>query len=377
MIIASTHDFREEARRKLPHFLFEYIDGGSYDERTLHANVDDLKQISLRQRVLRDVSTLDLSTELFGEKLAMPVILAPVGLAGMYARRGEVQAARAASSRNIPMTLSTVSVCPVDEVAAAANRPIWFQLYVLKDRGFMREVLTRAKAAGASVLVFTVDLVTPGARYRDARSGMSGPFSAQRRVLQAMMRPQWAWDVGVMGRPHTLGNVAQALGRTAGPVDFLGFIGKNFDASITWKDLEWVRDFWGGPMIVKGVLDVEDARSAASLGVDGLVVSNHGGRQLDGALSTAKALGPIAEAVGDKLTILADSGVRTGLDVVRLLALGAKGVMLGRAYAYALAAGGEKGVAQMLDLVRAEMQTAMALSGVRNLAEIDRNLLAD
>jgi L-lactate dehydrogenase (cytochrome) len=303
-------------------------------------------------------------------------VIAPVGLAGMFARRGEVQAARAAAKRNIPFTLSTVGVCPVGEVAAASERAIWFQLYVLKDRSFMRDVLTLAKEAGARVLVFTVDLVTPGARYRDARSGMSGPFSAQRRMVQAMMRPDWAINVGLRGRPHTLGNVAQVLGRTGSPVDFLGWIGRNFDASITWKDLEWVRDFWDGPMIVKGVLDVEDAREVAALGVDGLVVSNHGGRQLDGALSTARALPAIADAVGDQMTLLADSGVRTGLDVVRMLALGAKGVMLGRAYAYALAAGGEEGVLSMLDLVRREMQVAMALTGARTVAEIDRSLLA-
>ena len=376
MIIASTNDFREAARRKLPKFLFDYIDGGSYDERTLAANVADLSGLALKQRVLRDVSKLDVSTTLFGEPMGMPIALAPVGLTGMYARRGEAQAARAASAFNIPTCLSTVSVCPIDEVARAATRPIWFQLYVLKDRGFMRDMLTWAKQEGASVLVFTVDLVTPGARYRDARSGMSGPFSAQRRLWQAATHPAWAYDVGLMGRPHTLGNVAKVLNRKAGPVGFLGWIAQNFDASITWKDLEWIRDFWAGPMVVKGVLDVDDARSAQGLGVDGLVVSNHGGRQLDGALSTARALPAIADAVGDKLTLLADSGVRTGLDVVRMLALGAKGVLIGRPYAYALAAEGEAGVHKLLTLLKRGMEVAMALTGVASIAEIDRSILA-
>lgn len=377
MIISSTTDFREAARRKLPRFLFDYIDGGAYAERTLARNVSDLADIALRQRVLKDVSGGDPSTTLFGVRQALPVALAPVGLTGMYARRGEVQAARAAAKKGVPFCLSTVSVCDVDEVSKASPAPIWFQLYVLRDRAFMRDLLVRARQAGATALVFTVDMPVPGARYRDAHSGMSGPNAAARRLLQAAFKPAWAWDVGLMGRPHTLGNVAPVLGKDSGLEDFMGWLGANFDPSIQWKDLEWIRDLWKGPLIIKGVLDPEDAKAAADIGADGVVVSNHGGRQLDGVLSSARALPPIAEAVGDRLTVLADGGVRSGLDVVRMLALGAKGVLLGRAAVYALAARGEAGVTQLLDLIEKEMRVAMALTGVCDVASIDRSILAE
>ncbi|WP_184718802.1 FMN-dependent L-lactate dehydrogenase LldD [Caulobacter sp.] len=377
MIVSSTTDFREAARRKLPRFLFDYIDGGAYAERTLGRNVSDLADIALRQRVLKDVSAGDPSTTLFGVKQALPVALAPVGLTGMYARRGECQAARAAAKKGVPYCLSTVSVCDVDEVSKASTNPIWFQLYVLRDRAFMRDLLIRAREAGATALVFTVDMPVPGARYRDAHSGMSGPNAAARRMIQAMLKPQWAWDVGVMGRPHTLGNVAPVLGENSGLEDFMGWLGANFDPSIQWKDLEWIRDLWKGPLIIKGVLDPEDAKAAADIGADGVVVSNHGGRQLDGVLSSARALPAIADAVGDRLTVLADSGVRSGLDVVRMLALGAKGVLLGRAAVYALATNGEAGVTQLLDLIEKEMRVAMALTGVRDVASIDRSILAE
>lgn len=375
-IVSSTTDFREAARRRLPRFLFDYIDGGAYAERTLVRNVADLADLSLRQRVLKDVSRVSTKATLFGVEQAMPVALAPVGLTGMYARRGECQAARAAAKKGVPFCLSTVGVCDVDEVARASSAPIWFQLYVLRDRAFMRDLLARAAGAGATTLVFTVDMPVPGARYRDAHSGMSGPNAAARRILQAVLKPDWAWDVGVMGRPHTLGNVAPVLGDNSGLEDFMGWLGANFDPSIQWKDLEWIREVWKGPLVIKGVLDPEDAKAAADIGADGIVVSNHGGRQLDGVLSSARALPAIAEAVGDRLTVLADSGVRSGLDVVRMLALGAQGVLLGRAWVYALAARGESGVTQLLDLFEKEMRVAMALTGVNSVAEIDRSILA-
>jgi len=375
-IVSSTTDFREAARRRLPRFLFDYIDGGAYAERTLARNMSDLADLSLRQRVLKDVSRVSTKATLFGVEQALPLALAPVGLTGMYARRGECQAARAAAKKGVPFCLSTVGVCDVDEVARASSAPIWFQLYVLRDRAFMRDLLARAAAAGATTLVFTVDMPVPGARYRDAHSGMSGPNAALRRIVQAMFKPDWAWDVGVMGRPHTLGNVAPVLGDKSGLEDFMGWLGANFDPSIQWKDLEWIRDVWKGPLVIKGVLDPEDARAAADIGADGIVVSNHGGRQLDGVLSSACALPAIADAVADRLTVLADSGVRSGLDVVRMLALGAHGVMLGRAWVYALAARGEAGVTQLLDLFEKEMRVAMALTGVNGVAEIDRSILA-
>ena len=373
--IASTTDFRAAARARLPRFLFDYADGGSYAERTLHRNVADLSDIALRQRVLRDVATIDLSTTLFGRKMPLPVALAPIGIAGMYRRRGETLAARAANARGLPFTLSTVGLCGMEEVRRASDGPLWFQLYVLKDRGFMLDLLAKAKEQGAEALVFTVDMPVPGARYRDAHSGMSGPYAALRRVIQAMFRPKWAWDVGLRGRPHRLGNLAPVLGNASGMNDYMGWLGANFDPSIQWRDLEWIRDSWDGPLIVKGILEPDDARSAAALGAQGIVVSNHGGRQLDGVLSSARALPAIADAVGDRLTILADSGVRSGLDVVRMLALGAHGVLLGRAWLYALAACGEAGVTQLLDLIEKEMRVAMTLTGVNAVSKIDQSIL--
>ena len=376
MIVSSASDYREAARRRLPRFLFDYVDGGANAEQTMKANIADLGQVNLRQRVLKNVPDLSLATEWFGQVSAIPVVIGPVGLTGMLARRGEVQAAKAAAQREVPFVLSTVSVCSLEEVTSQCPRPIWFQLYVLKDRGFMRSVLERAWSAGVKNLVFTVDMPVPGPRYRDAHSGMSGPFAARRRILQAMMKPAWAFDVGVRGRPHDLGNVSRYLGKAIGLNDYIGWLGENFDASISWSDLEWIRDFWKGPMIIKGILDPEDARDAVRFGANGIVVSNHGGRQLDGVLSTAKALPTIADAVGDDLVVFVDSGVRSGLDVLRMLALGAKGVMLGRAPAFALAASGQAGIENMLDIFATEMRVAMTLTGVASVARIDRTILA-
>jgi L-lactate dehydrogenase (cytochrome) len=376
MIISSASDYRAAAKRKLPRFLFDYIDGGAYAEHTLRANSSDLADISLRQRILKNVDSLSLTTTLFGEPLAMPIILSPVGLTGMYARRGEVQAAKAAANKGIPLCLSTVSVCSIEEVASQSPQPIWFQLYVLKDRGFMRNALERAQAAGVKTLVFTVDMPTPGARYRDAHSGMSGPYAAPRRILQAMTKPDWALNVGLLGRPHDLGNISKYLGKATTLEDYVGWLANNFDPSISWKDLEWIREFWKGPMIIKGILDPQDAKDAVSFGADGIVVSNHGGRQLDGVLSTTKALPPIAQAVGDDLTVLVDSGIRSGLDVVRMLALGAKSVLLGRSTVYALAADGQRGVENLLDIFAKEMRVAMTLTGVTSIGQIDATTLA-
>lgn len=376
---ASISDYRARARRRLPTFLFEYLDGGSYDEVTLRRNQRDLQDIALRQRVLRNVSELDLSTTYFGQQTKLPVALAPIGLAGMFARRGEVQAARAARVAGVPYTLSTVSACSLEEVARGSPEPFWFQLYMIRDRGFMHDLLQRAAAAKCSALVFTVDMPVPGSRYRDYRSGLAGASGlggSLNRIAQACLRPDWAWDVGVLGRPHKLGNVAPVLGRSSGLEDFFRWMRENFDPSVTWRDLEWVRSEWKGPLILKGVLDRDDALAAVETGADGLVVSNHGGRQLDGVLSAARALPAIADAVGGKTVIFADGGVRSGLDVLRMLALGANGVMLGRAWAYALAARGEAGVAHILELIGAEMRVAMALTGVTRIADISPAILA-
>jgi L-lactate dehydrogenase (cytochrome) len=376
MAIACVDDFRTAAKRRLPRFLFDYIDGGAYSEVTLRRNVDDLAAVALRQRVLRDVAKIDVSTTLFGREIAMPVGLGPVGLSGMYARRGEAVAAREAAKKGLPACLSSLSVCSLKEVAAAGADPLWFQLYVIKDRGYMAELLAAAKAERCSALVFTVDLPVPGARYRDIHSGLAGPNARARRLGQALTHPRWLWDVVLRGRPHSLGNFEPVLGKASGLDDYIGWIGRNFDAGIAWKDIAWIRQHWQGPLIVKGILDPEDAREAVKLGADGLVVSNHGGRQLDGVLSTARALPAIADAAGSDLTVLADGGVRSGLDVLRMLALGAKGVLLGRAWAYALAAEGGAGVAKMLAIVEAELRVAMALTGITRIDQASRDILA-
>ena len=289
-----------------------------------------------------------------------------------------MQAARAANAAGVPFTLSTVSACSLAEVAKGTDKPFWFQLYMIRDRGFMRDLLAQAREAQCSALVFTVDMPVPGSRYRDYRSGLAGApglMGGLRRAFQGAMRPRWAWDVGIHGRPHSLGNVAPVLGDDSGIEDFFAWMRGNFDPTTTWADLDFIRSEWNGPLIIKGVLDVEDARRAAQLGADGLVVSNHGGRQLDGVPSTARALPAIADAVGDDLTVLADGGIRTGLDVIRMLALGAKGVLLGRLWAYALAGGGEQAIVHMLSLIEAEMRVGMALTGATKISDIKREML--
>ena len=367
---ASVGDYRALAKARLPHFLFEYVDGGSYDEVTLRRNVEDLRAIALRQRVLRDVSKIDLSVELLGTRWSLPVGLGPVGLSGLYARRGEVQAARAAAAANVPMVLSTVSACSLREVTASGHVP-WYQLYFVKDRGFVSHLIERAKEEGCGALVLTVDLAVPGSRYRDARA-VGGRL---RRAAEVLARPSWLWDVAIRGRPISFGNLETIVGRRAPLADFQTWIHDNFDASVTWKDVAWVREQWRGPLIIKGVLDPDDAREALASGADGIVVSNHGGRQLDGALSSARALPSVVKAIGGKIPVLADGGVRSGLDAVRMLALGADFVLLGRAWAYALAGRGEAGVAHVLKLIEAEMRVAMALTGCASIGEIDESLI--
>jgi L-lactate dehydrogenase (cytochrome) len=378
MKAASVYDYRRLAKKRVPHFLFEYLDGGSYAEVTRERNRADLEALALRQRVLRDVSSLDTTVSLFGHEYRMPVGLAPVGLAGMYARRGELQAVRAAEAAGVPFALSTVGVCPIGEVAQVATQPFWFQLYMIRDRAFMHDMLALAREAACSALVFTVDMPVPGSRYRDYRSGLAGESWLSgniRRVSQAMLRPRWAWDVGLFGRPHQLGNVAPVLGDKSGLEDFMAWMQKNFDPSVSWKDLEFIRDNWDGPIVVKGILDPDDAREAAAAQVDGIVVSNHGGRQLDGAVSAVAALPSIKDAVGDRLVILADGGIYSGLDVVRMLALGANAVLIGRSWVYALAARGQAGVEHVLELIHKEMRVAMTLTGCRSITDIGKHIL--
>ena len=375
MIVSAPSDYREAARRRLPRFLFDYIDGGAVAENTMNANATELASVALRQRVLCGAGEPTLATTILDASWAMPVALGPVGATGMYARRGEVQAARAASRAGIPYTLSTVSVCSIEEVASQASGALWSQLYVLKDRGYMRNALERAWAAGMKTLVFTVDMPIPGSRYRDNRSGMSGPHATLRQYLQAWTHPRWAMSVGLAGRPLSFGNIEAYTGHKMTMDDYMGFISNNFDPSIAWHDLEWIRDSWQGKLIIKGILDADDARNAVRLGADGIVVSNHGGRQLDGAIPTARARPRVVDAVGDDLTVLADSGVRSGVDVIRLLALGAKGVLLGRAYIYALAAAGEAGVAHLLRLFAEDMKVTMTLTGATSPSAISLDCL--
>jgi L-lactate dehydrogenase (cytochrome) len=375
MIISAPTDYRLAAERRLPRFLFDYIDGGAVTEHTMKQNVEELGSINLRQRVLRGVGTPSLETEIMGQKWAMPIGLGPVGATGTYARRGEVQAARAASAAGIPYTLSTVSVCSIEEVARGADGQLWTQLYVLKDHGYMRNALERAWAAGMKTLVFTADLPAEGSRYRDRHSGMSGPFAWLRQRTQAVAHPRWAVDVGVLGRPLSFGNIEAYTHRKMSANEIADYIGTNFDPAISWKTLEWIRESWQGKLLVKGVLDPDDARDAVRFGADGIVVSNHGGRQLDGAVPTARALPSLADAVGDDLTVLADGGIRSGLDVVRMLALGARGVLLGRAYIYALAAAGQHGVSRLLELFATDMRVTMTLIGAKSVHEITRDSL--
>jgi L-lactate dehydrogenase (cytochrome) len=376
---ASVSDFRELARRRLPHIFFEYIDGGSYAEVSLKRNVADFEAIALRQRVMRDMSNLDMSVTSLGQTFSMPVGLAPVGMAGMYARRGETQAARAAKAVGVPFCLSAMGVCDAEEVANAAGTPPWFQLYMVKDRGFMKALLERVKALGCPVLVFTVDLPLPGARYRDIRSGFTGASGIGAAVGQAvdgLMHPDWMWDVWANGRPHTLGSMAGSVETRRGRVtDFMAWIARNFDRSVTWNDIDWVREVWDGPIVIKGVLDVDDAKAAVKAGAQGLVVSNHGGRQLDGVRSTISALGPIAQAVGSDLEVYLDGGVRSGLDVLKALALGAKACFVGRAWAYALGAGGQPQVEKMLGVLRSELAVAMVLTGCVKASDAGPELL--
>lgn len=375
---ASVSDYRLLAERRLPRAFFDYIDGGAYNELTLAANRNDLDALRLHQRVLRGAANIDTSTAVLGEPLAQPVILGPVGLAGLYARRGEVQAARAAKAAGVPFCLSTVSICSIEEVSAAGTAPFWFQLYVIRDRGYAKELLARAQAAGSRTLVFTVDLPVFATRYRDVRNGMTGGATLAGRLAKLwdiLRHAGWLLDVPVGGKPLTFGNLAQAVPSAKSLEAMKVWVDAQFDPSITWRDLGWLREHWNGNIVIKGVLDVDDARAAADIGASGVVVSNHGGRQLDGAPSSVSVLPRIVDAVGDRLDVLMDGGIRSGQDVAKALALGAKAVMLGRPWAYGLAARGEAGVAEVLAILKRELEVTMALLGVERIDRIGAGAL--
>jgi L-lactate dehydrogenase (cytochrome) len=375
---ATVLDYRELARRRLPRQLFDYLDGGAYEETTLRANVADLERLQLRQVVMRDVSSRDQSVEVLGQPLALPVILAPIGLCGMFARRAEVQAARAAADEGVPFVESTVSICSIEEVARAVPAPPWFQLYVMRDRGFTKELISRARAVGSPVLVLTVDMAVVGARHRDTRNALAGepPLWANvRRGLDLVSHPGWIRDVALKGQPLTFGNLERAVPGARTPAAFRQWVDASFDPSVTWDDIAWVREQWDGRLVVKGVLDPEDAQQAIVAGVDGIVVSNHGGRQLDAVPSTRRALPDVLDAVAGRAEVLVDGGVRTGLDVVKMVALGATAVLIGRPWAWAVAARGERGVRHVLKVMRADIDVALALTGHTAVTDLDPSAL--
>jgi L-lactate dehydrogenase (cytochrome) len=374
--ITCIEDLRLLHKRRVPKAFFDYADRGSYAEETLRANREDLQQIKFRQRVLVDVSKRNLSTTILGEPAAMPLILAPVGLLGMQHGDGEIHACRAAQAAGIPFTQSTMSICSIEDIAAAVDKPFWFQLYVMKDRGFIKALIERAIAAKCSALVLTVDLQVNGQRHQDIKNGMSVPPEwSLSKLFDFATKP--AWVAGVLrGKRKTFGNLAGHLKGSDGITAVASWISSQFDTTLSWKDLDWIRSIWPGKLIVKGILDVEDAEIAAKTGAQALVVSNHGGRQLDGAPSSIEALPEIVDAVGSKMEIMFDGGIRSGQDVMRALALGAKSCMIGRAYAYGLGAAGEAGVAKAIDIIRNELLTTMGLCGINTIAEINDDVLA-
>ncbi len=373
---ATPADYRNLARRQLPRFLFDYVDGGAGAEQSLRQNERAWSEVVLRQRVMIDVTGIETDTALAGQDYAMPLALAPIGLGGMMARRGEVQAVRAAQAQVIPFTLSTVGLCGLDELAAT-GAPFWFQLYMLRDREIVEALLQRAWSAGCRTLLFTVDLPMPGSRHRDTRNGLAVPGLRPRllKIAQLSARPGWLWNVALRGGPLSLGSMTEHVAAASDPDAFRRWVDEQFDPGVTWVDIAWLRERWPGRLLLKGILDAEDARQAVDAGVDGIVVSNHGGRQLDGVSATATVLPAIVEAVGDRIEVLVDGGIRSGIDLFRALALGADGALIGRPWVWALAAGGQSALARMLASFRDELRIAMALTGVTRVADIGRHCL--
>jgi L-lactate dehydrogenase (cytochrome) len=368
-------DLRQSYHRKVPRAFVDYCESGSYAEQTLHANRADLERIRLRQRILHNVAGRSTATTILGEPAALPLALAPVGLTGMQHGDGEIHACRAAQAAGIPYTLSTMSICSIEDVAASVAKPFWFQLYVMKDRGYIRSLIERAAAAKCSALVLTVDLQVIGQRHRDIRNGMTVPPEIRvGNLIDIATKPAWALGV-LRGKRKTFGNIAGHYPGMESVTVLSKWIAEQFDPTLSWKDVEWIKSLWPGKLILKGILDVEDARIAAQTGAAAIVVSNHGGRQLDGASSSIAMLPAIAEAVGSDLEVLFDGGIRSGQDVLRAVALGARACLAGRAYIYGLGAGGEAGVARAIEIIKNELDTSMALCGVTSIAEIDRRVI--
>ncbi len=368
-------DLRDLARRKVPRAFFDYADSGSYNEETLRANRADLEGIKLRQRVLVDVSARSLATTIVGRKVAAPLVLAPIGLCGMQRGNGEILAAQAAYEAGIPFTLSTMSICSIEDVAEATRKPFWFQLYVIRDRGFSKEILSRAVAAKCSALVLTVDLQVLGQRHRDIKNGMTVPPQIRlKNIIDVATKPAWAWSI-LTGKRKTFGNLAGHVKGMDNVNELAKWVGSQFDPALSWKDVEWIKKIWPGKLILKGILDADDAKTAVRLGADAIVVSNHGGRQLDGAPSSISALPKVADAVGSGTEVLFDGGIRTGSDMMRALALGARACLVGRPYIYGLGAGGKPGVAKAIDILKSELSVTMALTGTNNIKDIDGRVI--
>jgi L-lactate dehydrogenase (cytochrome) len=368
--VTCIEDLRTLARRRVPRAFFDYADSGSYNEETLRANRADLEGIKLRQKVLVDVSKRSLETTVVGQKIAAPLILAPIGLCGMQHGDGEILAARAANEAGIPFTLSTMSICSIEDVAQATGAPFWFQLYVIKDRGFSKDILERAVAAKSNTLVLTVDLQVLGQRHRDIKNGMTVPPEIRlKNIVDIATKPAWAWSI-LKGKRKTFGNLAGHVKGMDNVNSLAQWTAQQFDPALSWKDVEWIKKIWPGKLVLKGILDEDDAKTAVKLGADAIVVSNHGGRQLDGAPSSISALPAIADAVGSDIEVLFDGGIRSGADVLRALALGARACLIGRAYIYGLGAGGQAGVSKAIDILEKELSVAMALTGTSRIADI-------
>jgi L-lactate dehydrogenase (cytochrome) len=374
--ITCIEDLRQLSRRRIPKMFFDYAEAGSYSEETLRANRADMERIKLRQRVLVDVSQRDLSTTIVGEPVPLPLGLGPVALTGMQHRDGEIAACRAAQAAGLPFCLSTMSICSIEDVASSVDKPFWFQLYVMKDRGFVKSLIERAAAAKCSALVLTIDLQVLGQRHCDVKNGLSVPPAIRlKNVLDIATRPAWVWGM-LTGKRKTFGNLAGYTPSEANVASLASWIATQFDPALSWKDVEWVKSLWPGKLIIKGVLDVEDARLAARTGADAIVVSNHGGRQLDGAPSSISALPKVADAVGSEIEVMFDGGIRTGQDLMRALALGARSCLIGRAYIFGVGAAGQAGVAKAIDVLKSELDVTMALCGVNRVQDIDRKVIA-
>ena len=375
--LPSIDDLRERARRNVPKMFFDYADAGSYNQETLRANRADFEKIKLRQRILRDVDQRSTATTILGQPVPVPLALGPIGLGGMMHGDGEIMACRAAQAAGIPYTLSTMSINSIEQVAAAVDKPFWFQLYVMRDRGFIRELIQRAAAAKCSALMLTVDLQVLGQRHVDVRNGLTVPPEIKlKNVLDIMTKPAWAWSI-LKGKSKTFGNLSGHVKDTTNINSLAAWTASQFDPTLSWKDVEWVKSLWPGKLILKGILDVDDAKIAVTTGADAISVSNHGGRQLDGAPSAISALPRVVDAVGSEIEVMLDSGVRTGADIMRALALGARSCIVGRSYIYGLGAGGQAGVAHAIEILRKEFDVTMALCGVKSTAEINREVLAD